>query len=232
MARIRTADQTASSLAHELNQPLTAIAIQAGIASSLASAGGAASSELAIPLKEINEQAQRAGGIIRSLRDFVKRGDARREVVNVNDLVREVVVLVEALARRRHVVIALQLGQVARVEADRIQLAQALMNLLQNALDALNVVNLSDRRLEVATRSDPDAVEIAVADTGPGIPADVGERIFERFYTTKSEGIGLGLAICRSIVEAHGGRLQFTSVVGAGTTFSVHLPTVEPWVRS
>jgi PAS domain S-box-containing protein len=231
MARIRTADQTASSLAHELNQPLTAIAIQAGIASSLASAGGAASAELAIPLKEINEQAQRAGGIIRSLRDFVKRGDARREVVNVNDLIREVIVLVEALARRRHVAIALQLGEVARVEADRIQLAQAVLNLLQNALDAMNVANLTVRRLEIATRSDRGTVEIAVADTGPGIPADVGERIFERFYTTKSEGTGLGLAICRSIVEAHRGRLQFTSVAGVGTTFSIHLPTVEPWER-
>jgi PAS domain S-box-containing protein len=227
MARIRTADQTASSLAHELNQPLTAIAIQAGIASSLASTVGGASSDLAIPLKEINEQAQRAGGIIRSLRDFVKRGAARREVVHVNDLVREVVVLVEALARRRHVRIALELGDVAPLDADRIQLAQALMNLIQNALDALNVPNVTDRRLEVATRTNGAHVEIDIADTGPGIPADVGEQIFERFYTTKSEGIGLGLAICRSIVEAHGGRLHFTSVVGAGTIFSIHLPTVE-----
>ncbi len=224
MARIRTADQTASSLAHELNQPLTAIAIQAGIASSLAATSGSAASELAVPLKEINEQAQRAGGIIRSLRDFVKRGDARREPVRINDLVREVVVLVEPLARRRQVQIALQFGDVPAVGADRIQIAQAAMNLLQNALDALDLGEPTGRRLEIATRHDGGHVEITVADTGPGIPATVGERIFERFYTTKSEGIGLGLAICRSIVEAHGGSLQFSSVVGTGTTFTIRLP--------
>jgi PAS domain S-box-containing protein len=232
MARIRTADQTASSLAHELNQPLTAIAIQAGIASSLAAASDNASSELAVPLKEISEQAQRAGGIIRSLRDFVKRGDARREPVRINDLVREVVVLVEPLARRRHVQIALQLGDVPAIGADRIQIAQAVMNLLQNALDALDLGESTGRRLEIATRHDGRQVEITVADTGPGIPAMVGERIFERFYTTKSEGIGLGLAICRSIVEAHAGTLQFSSVVGTGTTFSIRLPVAEPSEQS
>ena len=232
MARVRTADQTASSLAHELNQPLTAIAIQASIASSLAAASDSPSSELAVPLKEINEQAQRAGGIIRSLRDFVKRGDARREPVRINDLVREVVVLVEPLARRRQVQIALQFGDVPAVGADRIQIAQAVMNLLQNALDALDLGEPTGRRLEIATRRDGRQVEITVADTGPGIPATVGERIFERFYTTKSEGIGLGLAICRSIVEAHGGTLQFSSVVGTGTTFSIRLPVAEPSEQS
>lgn len=231
IARIRTADQTASNLAHELNQPLTAIAIQAGIASSLASAAGANSSELVKPLREINEQAQRAGGIIRSLRDFVKRGDARRAPLDVNELVREVLVLVEALARRRQVQIVLQLGDVAPVEGDRIQLAQAVMNVLQNALDAMHSSSVTERRLEITTRTDRDRIEIAVADTGPGIPADVGERIFERFYTTKTEGIGLGLAICRSIVEAHSGTLQFTSAAGAGATFSIRLPLAAPTKR-
>ena len=106
------------------------------------------------------------------------------------------------------------------------------MNLLQNALDALDLGEPTGRRLEIATRRDGRQVEITVADTGPGIPATVGERIFERFYTTKSEGIGLGLAICRSIVEAHGGTLQFSSVVGTGTTFSIRLPVAEPSEQS
>jgi two-component system sensor kinase FixL len=228
MARIRTADQTASSLAHELNQPLTAIALQAGIVSSLTAGGnGAVSPDLAVALREIGEQAQRGGAIIRALRDFIKRGTSQRGQVQLNEVVREVVRLVEVLARQYHVTIALALEELPAIEADRIQIAQVLMNLLQNALDALRDGERSGRRIEIATRSiAQESVEVVIRDSGPGIAPDIGEQVFERFYTTKSEGIGLGLAIARSIAEAHGGKLWFESAVEKGTTFTFRLPIV------
>jgi two-component system sensor kinase FixL len=226
MARIRTADQTASSLAHELNQPLTAIALQAGIVSSLASAGdGGVSPDLAVALREIAEQAQRGGAIIRALRDFVKRGITSREPVQLNDVVREVVRLIEAWARQHQVSILLSLRELPKINADRIQIAQVVMNLLQNALEALRDRTAAGRRIEVSTRSAAQqAVEVIIHDSGPGIPPEIRERVFERFYTTKDDGIGLGLAIARSIVESHGGELRLDSTFDEGTTFIFRLP--------
>lgn len=234
MARIRTADQMASSMAHELNQPLAAISLQSGIASSLAAAGGdRIPADLAVALKEIGEQAHRAGGIIRSLRDFLKRADPTRGRLQVNEVVREVVRLVEAVARQQQVRISLDLQETPAVVGDRIQIAQVLLNLLQNALDALRDQQLTARSINVTTGIvGRDSVQITVADNGPGITKGAAERIFERFYTTKSGGVGLGLAISRSIVEAHGGKLWFESRDGQGTAFHVRLPLGAVELRS
>ena len=231
MGRIRTADQTALSLAHELNQPLTAIALQAGLVSSLAQRSGVPlSPDLASALREISEQAQRSGGIIRALRDLVKRGTTRREPVQLNDVVREVARLVEPLARQHEAVIVLVLDDLPLVNADRIQIAQVLMNLVQNALDALRESEPEHRSIEISTRVNAGAntVEAEVRDSGPGVPPDVAEQIFERFYTTKSEGIGLGLAIAHSIIEAHEGKLWLETTGTHGTTFRFCLPVSVP----
>jgi PAS domain S-box-containing protein len=227
MGRIRTADQTALSLAHELNQPLTAIALQAGVVSSLAQNSGVPlSPDLTSALREISEQAQRGGAIIRALRDFVKRGTTRREPVQLNNVVREVVRLLESSARQHHAAIVLVLGELPLINADRIQIAQVLMNLLQNALDALRENGTEHRSIEISTRTDAadKSVQVAVHDWGPGVPPEIGERIFEQFYTTKPDGIGLGLAIARSIVEAHDGKLSMDATGAGGTTFRFHLP--------
>ena len=231
MGRIRTADQTALSLAHELNQPLTAIALQAGIVSSLAQSSGVPlSPDLASALREISEQAQRGGGIIRALRDLVKRGTTRREPVQLNDVVREVVRLVEALVRQHKAVVVQVLDDLPLVNADRIQIAQVLMNLLQNALDALRESEPEHRSIEISTRVNAAAntVEAAVRDFGPGVPPEIAERVFERFYTTKTDGIGLGLAIAHSIVEAHQGKLWLETTGTHGTTFRFCLPIPVP----
>jgi signal transduction histidine kinase len=120
--------------------------------------------------------------------------------------------------------IVLALGEIPEINADRIQIAQVVMNLLQNALEALRDGAAAGRRIEIFTRlAAQEAVEVVIRDTGPGIPPDIRERIFERFYTTKDDGIGLGLAIARSIVEAHGGTLRFDST-REGTTFICRLP--------
>ncbi len=227
MGRIRTADQTAISLAHELNQPLTAISLQAGIVASLAQTSGVPfSADLKSALREISEQAQRGGAIIRALRDLVKRGTTRREPAQVNDIVREVVRLIEAQARQRHASIALALDELPLINADRIQIAQVLMNLLQNALDALRDSAPELRSIEISTRTNiaDNTVEVVVHDSGPGVPPEIGERIFDRFYTTKTDGIGLGLAIARSIAEAHEGKLWMDSAAIGGTAFRFCLP--------
>src|SRR5205085_1415875 len=128
-------------------------------------------------LREINEQAQRGGAIIRALRDFVKRGVAHRERVQVNEVVREVVRLVEALARQNHILILLDLEELPEIDADRIQIAQVMMNLLQNAMDALCDAQEAERRVDITTRLIPAAtVEVIVRDSGPGIAAEVAER--------------------------------------------------------
>ncbi|HEY2148940.1 MAG TPA: ATP-binding protein [Pirellulales bacterium] len=231
MGRIRTADQTALSLAHELNQPLTAISLQAGIVASLAQTSGVPlSADLESALREISEQAQRGGAIIRALRDLVKRGATRREPAQVNDIVREVVRLVEAQARQRHAAIALALDELPLINVDRIQVAQVLMNLLQNALDALRDSEPELRSIEISTRTNvaDNTVEVAVHDSGPGVPPDIGERVFDRFYTTKTDGIGLGLAIARSIAEAHEGKLWMEPAATGGTTFRFCLPIPAP----
>ena len=231
MGRIPTADQTALSLAHELNQPLTAIALQAGVASSLAQGSGVPlSANLTSALREISEQAIRGGGIIRALRDLVKRGTTRREPVQLNDVVREVVALVEALVSQHKAAIEVVLDDLPLVNADRIQIAQVLMNLVQNALDALQENAPRRRLVEISTRvnAGPNTVEVAVCDSGPGIPPVIAERIFERFYTTKTDGIGLGLGIARSIIEAHEGKLWLDTTGTHGTTFRFCLPVSVP----
>lgn len=234
MSRIRTADQMASSMAHELNQPLAAIALQASVAASLASSCEARiPHELATALREISEQAQRAGGIVRALREMVKRGDPTRGRVQLNEVIREVIRLVDALARQYQIRIAVDLDELPAVDGDRIQIAQVLLNLLQNALDALHELPSADRSIEVSTRIvGRDSVEIVVADNGPGIRPEVAEQIFERFYTTKSGGIGLGLPISRSIAEAHGGKLWFKSCDGQGAAFHLRLPLGAVELRS
>ncbi|HEV2970322.1 MAG TPA: PAS domain S-box protein [Pirellulales bacterium] len=227
--RIKAVDQMASSVAHELNQPLTAIAIQAGIISSLVSTDERrGSADLALAANQIGEQAHRAGAILRSLRDLVKNRDSHRDLVQLNEVVREVVRIVEALARQTRISLRLELADLPDVSIDRIQIAQLVMNLCQNAIEAMQDRDVDGRVLELATALvDQRAILLSVRDTGNGIPAEIGEGIFDRFFTTRTEGIGIGLAICQSITEAHGGKLWFTSTVGEGTTFFLRLPAAD-----
>ncbi|HEV3418141.1 MAG TPA: PAS domain S-box protein [Pirellulales bacterium] len=228
IGRIKAADQMASSVAHELNQPLTAIAIQAGVVASLAGASDPASSELVTAANEIGEQARRAGGILHALRDLVKKESARRTEIQLNDVAREVIRLIEAAIRHNHVDVSLQLSELPMVNADRIQIAQVLMNLLQNSIEAMQGRAIDERAIEVVTQVlDEPAILLSIRDTGTGIAPEIAENIFDRFYTTKAEGLGVGLAICWSIAEAHGGKLWFASTPDDGTTFYFRLPIVE-----
>ena len=156
---------------------------------------------------EITQQSQRASEILRTLRRMIRKGISTRSELAINDLVRDVRSWFEPLLRQAGIDFRCELAQqLPVVSVDRVQIEQVLVNLLRNASDALSDVK-SERRIIIETRADPIGVRVAVCDSGPGVPLEQRPHLFERFATTKPNGIGFGLVICRSIIEAHGGRL-------------------------
>lgn len=221
MSRVAVAGELAAVLAHELNQPLAAVCLQADLAVHLAAADAPA--ELRGALAEVAEQSRRAADIVRSIRRTVRPADAACRVFDVNELVRDVARLLDWRARRAaaHVELALAPDPLPPTCGDRVQLEQVLVNLVQNAVEAVEGV-AGPRAVTIETRAAGDAIEVRVRDTGPG-PRDPA-RLFERFYTTKPDGMGLGLAISLSIVQAHGGTLTAPARPGAGAEFVCALP--------
>lgn len=227
VARLATMGEMASGLAHEINQPLCAIVNFTEACAELIKRSGQERDELPRALHEVARQAERAGEVIRRLREFVKRRDPERKPVDINALVREVIAFTGVEARHREVRIRERLGRrVAKVYADGIQIQQVLVNLVRNACEAMQTVDGSPRTLTIETFQGRGAVEVTVSDTGPGVPSELEERIFEPFVSTKRDGMGMGLSISRSILEAHDGRLWMTPNRGGGTTFHFTLPTV------
>lgn len=223
MGRVTTAGQLATGLAHELNQPLAAVCLQAELAGRLA-ASGAGAEELQPVLREVEEQARRAAEIVRGLRGMLRRDDTARRPVNLSDVVRSVVRLLETQARRCGVEVRLALTDARPVAGDRVQLEQVVFNLLQNAIEALAAVP-GPRLVTVTTgQSGPDHVTVTVRDTGPGLPPGDPAQLFGRFFTTKPNGMGMGLAISRSIAEAHGGTLTAGPAPGSGAEFTLTAP--------
>jgi PAS domain S-box-containing protein len=226
VARLSTMGEMATGLAHEINQPLTAIATyaQAGLRM-MNSPGGADPEDLSEAMKQITNQALRAGEVIKRLRAFVKNRATRTETLDLNRLIEDVQVLAESDARVNDVRLTLDLAPaMPPVSADPVQIQQVLLNLIRNAIDALNEAAGAPREIVVRTRNELDAVEVAVIDRGPGIPAAVADHLFNPFFTTKSTGTGLGLAISRSIIRAHQGKLAHRPTPGGGTTFYFTLP--------
>jgi PAS domain S-box-containing protein len=225
-ARLSTAGQMAAALAHELNQPLTAVVNSVQAARLLLAKDGQAKFPVVREiLDEASQQAVRGGQIICRLRDFVTRGEAERRVEILSTLIEEASALALAGAGAHGVQVHFRFDpNAAKVLADRIQVQQVLINLMRNGLEAMAGMRL--RELEVTTTLfDPGTIEIAVSDRGPGLPSEIAERLFEPFISTKHDGMGLGLVICRSIVEAHGGRLWSGPNPGGGTIFRF---TLEP----
>lgn len=224
--RINTAGEMASSLAHELNQPLTAISVQAAVAQELANDDTSASrGELNQALLEVAQQSKRAGEIIRVLRNLIRKGEPVHLAHYVNDVVLEVLGLVELRAREARIRVERNLGAISPISCDRAQMAQLLLNLCQNAIDAMSPAELATRVMSITTSMiDDKHVQVEVRDTGVGIAPEVQAKIFDSFFSTKPGGIGMGLAICQSVVEAHGGKLWATSHAGGGASFYVKLP--------
>jgi PAS domain S-box-containing protein len=223
-SRLSAAGQMAGALAHELNQPLTAFtnSVNAGRRMLASSAHGVET--VRDVLDEAAGQALRAGEIIRRLREFVTRGETDMRIEKLPDLIREASDFASAGTGAHGVQVRLSFDPRAEaVLGNRIQLQQVMLNLIRNAHDAL--ADSEQRELDVVTaRLDDGSIEIAVADRGSGLPDEIVEHLFEPFHTTKSNGMGLGLSICRTIVEAHGGTLRYESNCGGGAIFRVMLP--------
>ena len=224
--RVSTMGEMAAGLAHEINQPLGAIANYAnGIATRLR--GGVIQPDaLRGAAERIAGEALRAGEVIRRLRDFVRRAESTREPCDLNNLVREAAHLIEPDARADNVALRLALDPALPVVTiDAIQVEQVILNLLRNGLEAMASGQATANELLVETALGDDAtIEVRVRDTGPGVPPNIAECMFNAFFTTKASGLGMGLSISRSIIEEHGGRLWMHSNLDRGATFAFSLP--------
>ncbi|HLZ66693.1 MAG TPA: PAS domain S-box protein [Aliidongia sp.] len=218
VSRLSAMGQMAATLAHELNQPLTAVVNYFQASRRLLAAEPPNLARLGEAVELGAEQALRAGQIVRRLRDFVARGETEKRVENVAKMVEEASALALVGAKEHGVKVRFNLEAQARhVLVDKIQMQQVLLNLMRNAIEAMEA---GDRReLELAAVSRGEFVEFSVADTGPGLPPDVAAQLFQPFVSTKHQGMGIGLSICRTIVESHGGKLWMVPNPGGGTIF-------------
>lgn len=227
-ARLSTLGGMAAGLAHEINQPLAAIVSYARGCARRIQVGEARSEALLEVVDEISAQALRAGEVLRRIREFVRHTQLPRTRVDLNGLVREALHFAEMEARDLGIGLALDLSrEPLDVEADGIQIEQVMLNLVRNGFEAMAHIS-GERRVRIETRrTDDGTAEFAVHDTGEGIAAAIAGRLFDPFFTTRRDGLGLGLAISRTIVEAHGGRLWTTPNEPCGSTFHFTLPAVS-----
>lgn len=221
MSRFTALGEMASTLAHEINQPLTAISnYLKGSRRLLERMDGENVDMLRDAVSKAADQALRAGQIIRRLREFVARGESERRIESLPKLIEDASTLALVGAREHGIAVTFRLDPGADlVLADRIQIQQVLVNLMRNAIDVMSEGG-EIRRLDIATVAGPDdQVEVTVADTGSGLAPEVARQLFQPFVTTKRKGMGLGLSICRTIVEAHGGKIWVESPADGGTIF-------------
>ncbi|MCF7992324.1 MAG: PAS domain S-box protein [Thiohalocapsa sp.] len=225
VCRLSTMGEVATGMAHELNQPLSAIVNYANGASRRLQSGNTDSDALVDAMRHISSQARRAGEIIRRLRALVGKQPPIRSAVDLNYLVREVCGFVEFETGKLDLQIALDLaeGEIP-VDVDLVQIEQVLLNLVRNALDALEERPVGERSLRIGTSTEGSHARVQVRDNGPGIPPDRMIHLFDPFFTTKESGMGMGLPISQTILEGHGGRIWAESEPGAGTVFNVQLP--------
>jgi C4-dicarboxylate-specific signal transduction histidine kinase len=225
--RVATMGQLTASIAHEVNQPITAAATNAQAALRWLGARPPDLEEVRQALGRIVKDAQRAGDVIGRIRELIKKAPPRKDRVDINEAIREVIELTRGEAVKNGASVQTALGEgLPLVEGDRIQLQQVVLNLIVNAVQAMCAVAEGSRELFITTRqAEPNGVLVAVKDSGPGLDPASLEHLFAAFYTTKPGGLGMGLSICRSIIEAHGGRLWVTANLPRGAIFHFTMPT-------
>ncbi|MBU0641147.1 MAG: PAS domain S-box protein [Planctomycetes bacterium] len=229
VSRLSLVGELASGLAHEVNQPLSTILYYARGCTRRASNRAPNASELLEIMERIAAQAERAGGIVNRIRDFVRKADPRPVWMDINGAVQEALDLAEAEIKRKRIQLRLDLAEAApRVYADRIQIEQVVLNLVYNAIEAMQDIEVAERQLRIATRCQGGSnVLVTVTDSGPGFPPETAHQLFDPFFSTKTEGMGMGLSVSRSIIETHEGRLWATAGDGRGSTFQFTLPMGE-----
>jgi two-component system, LuxR family, sensor kinase FixL len=226
LTRVATLGELTASLAHEINQPLAAILSNAQAAQRFLSGSARDLDEVRDILEDIVRDDKRASEVIRRLRELLRRQGTRNEPLHVDDVIRDTLRLVRGDLIVRQVTVATELAHgLPPVLGDRIQLQQVLLNLILNGCDAMMNLEPNARRLEIRTQKQDDRfVRVSVRDFGIGLDQNQLARLFEPFYTTKPEGLGMGLSISRSIIEAHGGLLRAASNPDQGATFHFELP--------
>jgi len=228
-ARVSAMGTMASTLAHELNQPITAVAnYMEAVRDLLATPNPDDLPMIRDALDDAASEALRAGQIVRRLREFVARGETEKSVEDLPDLIDDAAKLALVGVQEKGISVSFDIDQKASpVLVDKVQTQQVLINLMRNAVEAM--ASSPVRQLHVETRPDgPEMVRVTIADTGPGVTPDVAENLFRAFNSTKAEGMGLGLSICRTIVEANGGRIWMEPRDGGGSLFRFTLVKVEP----
>ena len=227
LSRVTMLGELSGSMAHELNQPLTAILSNAQAAIRFLAHNNTDLDEVRDILKDIVEQDNRAGEVIRRLRLLLKKGEVQQQPIDVNDVVLEVLKLIRSDLVNQNVIVHTELAaDLPSVKGDRVQLQQVLLNLVMNACDAMQVNAIADRQLRVRTELGADKnVRVSVSDCGAGIASDKFEIIFEPFYSTKPHGMGLGLSVCRTIISAHGGKLWAENGAKRGAVFNFTIPS-------
>ena len=226
VSRLTTMGELAASIAHEINQPLATVVTNAQTCASLLRAQAPPWGEVENAVADIAEAGKRASDVIARIRLLLRKGVSEPLELSVNDVIHDVIALTRETTQTKGVLLDARLAHDSpRIVADRVQLQQVLINLITNASDAMSDINDRPRRLTLtSSRTDETQVEVAVIDVGSGIDPNHRARIFEPFFTTKADGMGMGLAICRGIVEALGGRLWATSNADFGTTVRFALP--------
>jgi C4-dicarboxylate-specific signal transduction histidine kinase len=226
IGRVSALGELTASLAHELNQPLTAILNNAEVAQKLLEAEVPNIAELREIMKDIVDDETRAADVIRRVRVLVKKGVLEHSPLDINGVVAEVAQLVRADMASRHVPMRLELASgLPMVRGDRVQLQQVVLNVVLNGIEAMREANGRDAALAIRTfGAGAHSVTVAIQDSGPGIDPRAVDRIFEPLYTTKREGLGMGLAIARTIIQAHGGQLRASNNAAGGATFEFTLP--------
>ncbi len=226
LSRVTMLGELSGSLAHELNQPLTAILSNAQAAQRFLAQGDGHLEEVREILGDIVEQDKHAGEVIRRLRRLLRKGEVELQPLPLSEVVGDALELLRSDLVNRGVAVTAELPvDLPPAVGDRVQIQQVVLNLVANACDAMEGLERRDRRLEVRTEADgAGSLRVSIADRGPGLTAEQSERVFEPFYTTKAQGMGLGLAVCRTIVTAHGGELRASSNPEGGATFHFTIP--------
>ncbi|MGF6935711.1 PAS domain S-box-containing protein [Paraburkholderia sp. UCT70] len=224
--RVATMGQLAASIAHEVNQPIAATVTNAQAGLQWLSSQPPHVEEVRQALDRIMKDANRAGDVIGRIRALIKKAPPRKDRVDINEAIREVLELTRGAANKSDASVQTQLADgLPLIEGDRVELQQVLLNLVINAIEAMSGVSDGVRELRISTgTADAGCVLVAVRDSGPGFTADSAEHVFAPFYTTKPTGLGMGLSICRSIIEAHGGRLWASANVPRGAVFQFTVP--------